>query len=152
MLDFVKKFTDKEIKSIKIGKKYFLENKKLEENRLDVKEKYFGLFLGEDVDDQFVPSLALLENLAKISKEKIFVKDIGEMDFLYGKNLRQRHVLRVEGETKKGFLKLVQNENDENLGYGKYVAEEGKIQVLRQRMDRGLFLKREKKIEKALEK
>ena len=152
MLDFIAKFTDQEVKFIKIGKKYFLENKELEKHRLDAKEKYFGLFLGEDVEGKFKPSLALLEYLAKISKEKIFVKDIGEMDFLYGKNLRQRHVLRVEGETKIGFLKLVQNEYDENLGYGKYIAEEGKIQVLKQRMDRGLFLKREKKIEKLSEK
>jgi ribosome biogenesis protein Nip4 len=152
MLDFVKKFTDQEIKFIKIGKKYFLEDKKLEEKRLNVKEKYFGLFLGEDIDEKFKPSLALLDYLSKISKEKLFVKDIGEMDFLYGKNLRQRHVLRVEGETKIGFLKLVQNEHDENLGYGKYIAEEGKIQVLRQRMDRGLFLKREIKLEKKKEK
>ena len=50
----------------------------------------------------------------------------------------------MEGEKKIGFLKLVQNEHDENLGYGKYVGEEGKIQVMKHRMDRGIFLKRDK--------
>tara|TARA_Y100000310_G_C20384871_1_gene669942 strand:+ start:103 stop:540 length:438 start_codon:yes stop_codon:yes gene_type:complete len=145
MLDtFIKKFTDKEIKFIKIGKKYFLENKKLEENRLNVKEKSFGLLLGHEEGDKFVPSFNLLDLLSKMSNEKIFVKDIGEMDFLYGKHLRVRHVLRIEGEQKIGFLKLVQNEHDENLGYGKFVGEEGKIQVLKHRMDRGIFLKRDK--------
>ncbi|MBT3323715.1 hypothetical protein HN681_01720 [archaeon] len=145
MLDtFVKKFTDKEIKFVKIGKKYFLENKKLEENRLNVKEKFFGLLLGQDREGKFTPSFGLLDLLSKMSNEKIFVKDIGEMDFLYGKHLRVRHVLRIEGEKKIGFLKLVQNEHDENIGYGKYVGEEGKIQVLKHRMDRGIFLKRDK--------
>ncbi len=145
MLDtFVKKFTDKEIKFVKIGKKYFLENKKLEENRLNVKEKFFGLLLGHEENDKFVPSFGLLDLISKMSNEKIFVKDIGEMDFLYGKHLRVRHVLRIEGEKKIGFLKLVQNEHDENLGYGKYVGEEGKIQVMKHRMDRGIFLKRDK--------
>ena len=145
MLDgFVKKFTDQEIKFVKIGKRFFLENKKLEKERLNVKEKYFGLFLGQEENEKFVPSFVLLEILSKISNEKIFVKDIGEIDFLYGKHLRVRHVLRIEGEKKIGFLKLVQNENDENLGYGKFVGEEGKIQVLKHRMDRGIFLKRDK--------
>ena len=145
MLDtFVKKFTDKEIKFVKIGKKYFLENKKLEENRLNVKEKFFGLLLGQDREGKFTPSFGLLDLLSKMSNEKIFVKDIGEMDFLYDKHLRVRHVLRIEGEKKIGFLKLVQNEHDENIGYGKYVGEEGKIQVLKHRMDRGIFLKRDK--------
>ena len=145
MLDtFVKKFTDKEIKFVKIGKKYFLENKKLEENRLNVKEKFFGLLLGHEENDKFVPSFGLLDLISKMSNEKIFVKDIGEMDFLYGKHLRVRHVLRIEGEKIIGFLKLVQNEHDENLGYGKYVGEEGKIQVMKHRMDRGIFLKRDK--------
>ena len=86
MLDtFVKKFTDKEIKFVKIGKKYFLENKKLEENRLNVKEKFFGLLLGHEENDKFVPSFGLLDLISKMSNEKIFVKDIGEMDFLYGR-------------------------------------------------------------------
>ncbi|MBL7051458.1 MAG: hypothetical protein ISS01_00035 [Nanoarchaeota archaeon] len=146
MLDtFVSKFTDKKIKFIKIGIRYFLDNKELEKNRLDVKEKFFGLLLGHDEEvDKFTPSFGLLDLLSKMSNEKIFVKDIGEMDFLYGKHLRVRHVLRIEGEKKIGFLKLVQNEHDENIGYGKYVGEEGKIQVLKHRMDRGIFLKRDK--------
>ena len=77
MLDtFVKKFTDKEIKFVKIGKKYFLENKKLEENRLNVKEKFFGLLLGQDREGKFTPSFGLLDLLSKMSNEKIFVKSL----------------------------------------------------------------------------
>ncbi len=143
--DFVAKFTDKPIPHVKLGNKYFLHNHELEKQKLPQKERIFGLYLGEEKDDQFIPSFGLLEWLAEHSTEKVFVKDIGEMDFLYGKNLRARHVLKVEGSMTVGFLKLIQNEHDENLGYGKICGDFTKQeQVVKHRMDRGIFLKREK--------
>jgi len=147
MLDFIEKFTDKKIEYIKIGEKYFKEDKALEKKRLDTKEKWIGLFLGEEKEGKFIPSYMLLDWLADNSKEKVFVKDIGELDFLYGKNLRARHIQKVEGETKVGFLKLIQNEHNENLGYGKVCGDFTKTnQVIKHRMDRGHFLKREKSL------
>jgi ribosome biogenesis protein Nip4 len=144
LTDFIKKFTDKKIEFEQIGQKFFLKNEKLAKYRLDTKEKYFGLFLGEEVDEKFVPAFGLLDWLSKNTEEKVFVKDIGEMDFLYGKNLRSRHILRVEGSIKVGFLKLVQNEFDDNLGYGKIVGDFEKTnQVIKHKMDRGILLKRE---------
>ncbi len=146
MLDFVAKFTSKKIEFVKIGNRYFLANKELESYRLEQKEKWFGLFLGEDINDEFKPSFGLLDWLSENSTEKVFVKDIGETDFLYGKTLRARHIDHVNGETKIGFIKLIQNINDENLGYGKIVGDFTKTeQVIKPRMDRGLMLKREKK-------
>ncbi|MDP3918570.1 MAG: hypothetical protein Q8Q35_01525 [Nanoarchaeota archaeon] len=143
--DFVVKFTNKEIKFVKIGPKFFLENEELAKHRLDVNEKIFGLLLGEEIDEQFVPSFGLLDWLSKNSEEKVFVKDMGEMDFLYGKHLRTRHIAKFTGDNKIGFLKLVQNMYDENLGYGKVCGDFEKTnQIIRHRMDRGIFLKREK--------
>lgn len=145
MLDFVSKFTNKKIKFYKLGNKYFLANPQLEKYKLEQREQLFGLFLGEDIDNQFIPAFGLLDWLSKNSNEKVFVKDIGEMDFLYGKPLRSRHILRVEGDTTIGFLKLIQNERDENLGYGKIVGDFTKTeQVIKPKLDRGVFLKREK--------
>src|SRR3989338_6051032 len=84
---------------------------------------------------------------------KLFLEDIGEIDFLYGKTLRSRHIDHVEGEIKIGFLKLVQNMYDENLGYGKITGDFAKTeQVLKPKVDRGLFLKREKKLKREEEK
>jgi len=72
---------------------------------------------------------------------------------LYGKTLRTRHIDHVQGETKEGFLKLVQNIYDENLGYGKIIGGFTKTgQVLKPKLDRGLFLKREKKLKTQEEK
>lgn len=151
--EFIPKFTEEKILYKQIGKKYFMQDPLLEKERLEQKEKYFGLFLGEETSEGFVPSFTFLEWLAKRSKEKIFVKDIGEMDFLYGKTLRTRHIDHIQGETKIGFLKLVQNIHDENLGYGKITGDLSQVgQVLKPKLDRGLFLKREKKLKNTEEK
>ena len=151
--DFAEKFTKEEILFKQIGKKFFMQDKELEKCKLQQNEKYFGLFLGEEKEGSFVPSFVFLEWLAERSKEKIFVKDIGEMDFLYGKILRTRHIDHIEGDTRIGFLKLVQNMQDENLGYGKIIGDISmQGQVLKPKLDRGLFLKREKKLKKVEEK
>jgi len=137
MLEFIKKFTDEKIEFEQLKNKYYLKN----DLKLSTKKVFMpGLYLGEDRDDTFKPSLGLLELLSKLTKEKIFVKDIGEIDFLFKKNLRPRHVERVEGENKIGYLKMVQNEHDENLGYGK-LKKENRLKGLK---DRGDFIRREK--------
>ncbi len=137
MLEFIKKFTDKEIEYVKVKNKYYLKtNLELSTTKVFMP----GLFLGEKKEDKFKPSLGLLDLLSKLTTEKIFVKDIGEIDFLFKKNLRPRHVERVTGENKVGYFKLVQNEYDENLGYGK-MKKENRLKGLK---DRGDFIRREK--------
>ncbi|HLC22330.1 MAG TPA: hypothetical protein VJJ79_01000 [Candidatus Nanoarchaeia archaeon] len=143
--DFVALFTEKKIDAVHIFNKYFYANKYLEKYRLQAKERVFGLYLGEEKEGVFIPSFNLLDWLAHHSKEKVFVKDIGEMDFLYGKNLRARHVEKVEGKPGHSIAKLVQNKYDENLGYGIIIGDvTKKEQVLKHKKDRGDFLKRER--------
>jgi ribosome biogenesis protein Nip4 len=147
MLKFIKKFTDKKIDSVKVENKYFLADNSLIRlnKKLGHKPETLGLLLGEEKSGKFHPSLALLEIISKTSKEKVFVKDIGEIDFIYGKDLRSRHIEKIEGSDKVGFLKLIQNKNDENLGYAKIVKElDAPGFVLKSRLDRGDFLRREK--------
>ncbi len=148
MLRFIKKFTDKEIDFVKLDNKYFLKNSKLIElnEELGYKPEVLGLLLGEDKDGKFFPSLALLEILSKVSKERIILKGFGEIDFVYGKDLKKRHINRIEGETKVGFLKLIQNAKGENIGYGKIIKDlESSSVVIKNKLDRGDFLRREKK-------
>lgn len=144
--EFVARLTEKKIDVVRLGEKYFLANKPLEKYKLDARERIFGIYLGQNKGEIFVPSFGLLDWLSQHSKEKVFVKDIGEIDFLYGKNLRARHVERVEGKTEKGVPKLIQNKHDENLGYGVIIGDFTKTeQVIKHKMDRGDFLKRERK-------
>jgi len=137
MLEFIKKFTDEKIDYVKLNDKYYLKN----DLELNSKKVYMpGLLLGFIQDGKFLPSLGLLEILSGMTKEKIFLKDIGEIDFIFKKNLRPRHIERIEGENIVGYLKLVQNEHDENLGYAKLKKDKRAKNIF----DRGSFVRREK--------
>ncbi|MFH1456409.1 MAG: hypothetical protein ABIF40_05685 [archaeon] len=147
MIDaFIKKFTDVKIPYFKIDDKYYLASKELLALAKKINLDYFtiGKYLGEENKGKFMPSLALLGVLSEISDNKIIVKDIGEMDFLYGKNLRSRHIKNCEGEQKIGFLKLVINERGDCLGYAKIVKVlDDKGVVLKNKQDMGDYLRRE---------
>ena len=144
---FVKKFIDFNLNFIKLDNKYYLKNDELSKKKLDIKENIFGLYLGEEKKGEFYPSFGLLDILSKYSNEKLFVNNLGEIDFLYGKDLRKRHVDRIYGENISGIFKLVQNKYNENLGYGILVKETKKsTKILKHISDRGIFLKRDKNI------
>lgn len=142
MKTFIKKFTNEKIEFVKDKNKYFLINKYLinEKNKIKFIPENLGLFLGEE-KNSFKPSLALLFLISKKSEQKVFVKDIGELDFIYGKDLRERHIDKTKAEIKKGFFVLIQNENDDNLGYGKIISE--KPLKIKNLLDRGDYLRRE---------
>lgn len=145
--DFIKKFTAQSVNYEKICSAYYLIPKELKDIKSFTGPVMMGLYLGEDKKDKFLPSLALLTILAKTSEEKVYVKDIGEMDFVYGKDLRKRHILKFNGETKIGFLKLVMNKNDECLGYGKVIGEKNSDGVIvKNVLDIGDFIRREKNL------
>ncbi|MFA5888407.1 MAG: hypothetical protein WC852_06885 [Candidatus Nanoarchaeia archaeon] len=144
---FISKFAKIKLEYTKIGNKYFLADEEMKElsKKLNCNIAAIGLILGEDKKDKFTPSIALLEILSKVSDEKVFVNYIGEIDFLYGKDLKKRHILRFTGGSKEGFFKLIQNEHDENIGYGKISAElTGSKAEIACLLDRGDFIRREK--------
>lgn len=145
--DFVRKFTAHSVGYEQVGNAYYLIPKELKEIKSFTKPVMMGLYLGEDRKEKFLPSLALLAILAKTSEEKVCVKDIGEMDFVYGKDLRKRHIMKFEGETKVGFLKLVMNRNGECLGYGKIIGEKDSEGVIvKNVLDIGDYIRRERNI------
>ena len=144
---FAGKFTEKKIGYVKAGSRYYMADPALLKisRQLGCSVVLYGLFLGEDKGGKFLPSLALLDLLSKESDEKVFVNGIGEIDFLYGKGIKARHIAAVKGSSKAGFMKLVQNEHDENLGYGKITAELGSARAeIANLLDRGDFIRREK--------
>ncbi len=145
--DFVRKFTTHCVGYEQIGNAYYLIPKELKDIKSFTKPVMMGLYLGEDKKDKFLPSLALLSLLAKTSTEKVYVKDIGEIDFIYGKDMRKRHIAKFEGETKIGFLKLVMNKNEECLGYGKIVGEKNsECVIVKNVLDIGDYIRREKNL------
>jgi ribosome biogenesis protein Nip4 len=142
MIDkFIKKFTDRTIEYDKVGKEYYYIPKQLKKINLPFKETFRGLYLGRD-ENKFLPSLALLNILAKLTDELIVVKDIGEIDFIYGKDLRERHIESIKGTIKPGFMKIVVNKHTECLGLGK-ISDIEPVKV-KNILDIGDYLRREK--------
>jgi len=144
--DFIKIFTDKEIRWIKEGDSYYLVSKELAEirERIKLKPEYIGLFLGKDTGKGFIPSPALIEEISRLSDKKAFVDKKAEMLFLCGRDILGRSVLRADA--KNSFV-LVQNEKDENLGYGKIIGDlkdKDRI-VIENLLDKGNYLRREMK-------
>lgn len=151
--DFIAQFTQKNIRFIQIRDRYFLEQKSLEQFRLSSREKVFGLYLGEEKDGEFIPSFPLLDIIAPLTEDIVVVKDMGEIDFLYGNNLRARHIISVSGSLEKGTMKLVQNLFGETIGYGELVGSlDKKGMVIKHFADRGVFIKRENKKKKEIKK
>ena len=131
---FIKKFTDKEIEYVKIDSSYFLKNKKLE--KLNNHPSSFGLYLGKEEGNKFHPSLALLEIVAKGSKDKVVVDEKREWLFLCGRDIFLDKKIKILGRGVD--FKLIQNERDENLGIGKISKAS-----IKNVFNRGDFLKRE---------
>ncbi len=147
MIDiFLSKFGIKKLDYLALGNKYYLISKKLQELSRQIlrQPELIGLFLGEVKDGKFSPSLPLLSIIAKDTNEKVIVKDIGENDFLYGKNLRPRHIIKMEGTLKEGFLKIAVNERNECLGLAKIKKIVGNEISMRNVLDVGDYLRRER--------
>lgn len=141
---FIKKFTREKLGSIvKLHKFYYLINDEIlaVNEKIDYDPEYIGVFLGEDG----APSLALLELLAKHSDKKVFINDKSEYLFLCGRDIFGKGITKANFDERHELV-LVQNEKDENLGYGKIVDSFNKKEkiVINNILDRGDFLRREK--------
>ncbi|MBW3015898.1 hypothetical protein KY330_05740 [Candidatus Woesearchaeota archaeon] len=143
---FIKQFTDKRIKDIhRIGSEYFLISEELLKLKDKVKHELFaaGIFLGRLKAGRFYASPALIDLIAKYSDRKAVVDDKAEWLFLCKKDIFGKAIIRSNVES--GVV-LVQNRNNENLGYGKIVRklnEKNKV-VIKNIVDKGEYLRMER--------
>ena len=126
----------------KIGRKYFYVKKDLKElkDKIDLEPFSVGLPLGELKENKFVPSPALLDMLCKYSDKKVHVNEKGQEVFLYGNDVFEENI--TKGRDKEGLV-LVINDKEECLGYGDMIFK-GKKKVLKNILDRGDYLRRER--------
>ncbi|MFH1770483.1 MAG: hypothetical protein ABH828_02910 [archaeon] len=132
---FISQFTDKQIPNIeKIGKKYFLVSADQKKLSKDIGRKPFsaGIFLGEQKRN-FQASPALVDMIAKLSDRKAFINKEAEWLFLCGRDVFEKNIVKKNVEN--GIV-LVQNEEDENLGFGK-LSSSGVKNIL----DKGEYLR-----------
>ena len=125
----------------KVGRKYFYFNKQILDLKNRINKGIFsaGLFLGED-RQEFKPSLALLEMLSSHSTKKIFVNKEAEWLFTCGRDVFQKSIIKLDVDSG---LVLVQNEQDENLGYGRIIK--GNKIFIKNILDKGNYLRCENK-------
>ena len=137
MLKFIKQFTDKELGDVvQIANRYYL-SKGLEYSETP---RHIGIFLGENIENEFHPSIELIEILSKMSNKKVFINDKSEWIFLNGKDILGKAITKAN--VSNGLV-FVQNKNDENLGYGKFILDIKRKDeiVVKNILDRGHYLR-----------
>jgi ribosome biogenesis protein Nip4 len=146
LISFVKQFTKEEVKELnsseKIGRRYFYITPELKElkDRIPMEPYSEGLPLGELKNNKFIPSIALLDILAKYSDRKVFVNKKGETVFLYSREIYEENL--DKSNVDEGVC-LVLNNLGEVLGYGELIKK-GRNKLIKNLLDRGDFLRRER--------
>ena len=146
--EFVNIFTENKIDYVrKIGRNYYFVENDLWELKESINKDVFsvGIFLGEE-KDRFEPNPAILDIISKFpdsEKRKIFVNKKAEWLFLCGRNILSDSISKNPYRVNSGLV-LVQNENNENLGFG-YFKQEGPALILRNILDKGHYLRIEDK-------
>ena len=143
---FISSFTDSTLDmSIvnKVGRNYFFAGKELQDLRNMIKRDVFslGIFLGEE-KNFFQPSPACIDMISRLhgaEKKKIFINKKAEWLFLCGRAVLEESIAKNPNNLNEGVV-LVQNEQDENLGYGLF-KQEGKDLVIRNILDKGKYLR-----------
>lgn len=132
------RFDTKDIK--KINNRYFQVPRHVEMMRSKIRKSVFsaGTFLGEK---DFNPSPALIDMIARHSDRKAFVNKKSEWLFLCNRDVLESGIVKSKAD--KGYV-LVQNEKDENLGYGQ-IFRKGKSKIIRNLVDKGEYLRMEKR-------
>ena len=124
------------------GRNYFLCSEKLTDVKNYVTKDIYsiGIFLGEEKND-FIPSPAFIEMLSSLpesDKNKIFTNKKAEWLFLCGRSILAES-MKNPNNISSGNV-FVQNEKNENIGYG-FFKQEGKDLVVRNLVDKGKYLR-----------
>lgn len=99
---------------------------------------HIGTFLGEN-KKPFVPSLALLDLLSVQSERKVFLNTKGAWLFTCNRDVFEENIIKASSNG----LCLVQDAQDENLGYGRLSRKNKKL-FLHPLLDKGDYLRRER--------
>ncbi len=102
-----------------------------------------GIFLGEE-KQRFEPSPACVELISAAAKEhKVVVDEKAAWLFLCGRDIFTKGIVEQGAPTARGYL-LVENERGENLGYGMVPKKRQKNVAVKNLLDRGFYLRRER--------
>jgi ribosome biogenesis protein Nip4 len=144
---FTKQFTNTDFTDIRrVGRNFYQAEERLWEIKNGVNRDIYalGLFLGEEKMG-FSPSPALVDLISKFpdaQSKKIFVNKKAEWMFLCGRNILSESISKNPHNLSEGLV-LVQNDHDENLGYGQFKKED--TLIVRHILDKGRYLRLDEK-------
>jgi ribosome biogenesis protein Nip4 len=144
---FTKQFTDESIANVRrVGRNFYQAEDRLWDIKNGVSRDIYslGLFLGEEKMG-FSPSPALIDMVSRLSdtqSKKIFINKKSEWLFLCGRNVLSESIARNPNNLSEGLV-LVQNEQDENLGYGVFKMED--TLIIKHILDKGRYLRIDEK-------
>lgn len=140
---FTKQFTDAGLTDIRrVGRNFYLAEQRLWNIKNGVNRDIYaiGMFMGEEKMG-FSPSPALIDLISKFpdaQSKKIFVNKKAEWMFLCGRNVLSDSITKNPNSLSGGLV-LVQNEKDENLGYGQFKKED--TLIIKHILDKGRYLR-----------
>ncbi len=131
---------------VRSGKSYYYAEHPLITMREHITRDVYsmGLYLGEEKVG-FNASPALIDMIAKLpsaQKRKVFVNKKAEWMFLCGRNVLSDSIIKNPHRLDEGIV-LVQNERDENLGFGMFKKED--TLIIKHILDKGKYLRMNEK-------
>jgi ribosome biogenesis protein Nip4 len=144
---FTQQFTNTELTDIRrVGRNFYRAEDRLWNIKSGVDRDIYsiGMFMGEERMG-FSPSPALVDLLSKLpdtQSRKIFVNKKAEWMFLCGRNVLSDSITKNPGDLSDGLV-FVQNEKDENLGYGQFKKED--TLIIKHILDKGRYLRLDEK-------
>lgn len=139
-----KSFEVKDVLKVNI-KRFFVDDSLKEFVFNKEKAAYAGEYLGDEKQDEFIPSFGLLDKISEENVNKIYLDRKTAWLFLCRRDIFEGSILKTEGNFEEEELFLVMLDDD-CLGYGCVDLFQGK-KILKNLADRGDFLRREKKLE-----
>jgi ribosome biogenesis protein Nip4 len=144
---FTRQFTNTELTDIRrVGRNFYLAEERLWNIKNGVNRDVYalGTFLGEEKMG-FSPSPALIDFISKFpdaQSKKIFINKKAEWLFSCGRNVLSDSIVKNPTALTEGLV-LVQNERDENLGYGQFKKED--TLIIKHILDKGRYLRLDEK-------
>lgn len=130
---------------VKTNQRYYLINPRIK--KLMCKDFFYsGLYLGQFKNDVFFPSFNLLNMIAKVATNKVFLDKKTAWLFICGRDIFRKGITTVLGIQENGSFTLIINEFGECLGFGQIIEKmdsSGDRIVIRNILDVGDFLRRE---------
>ncbi|MGV8172192.1 MAG: hypothetical protein ACP5OA_05885 [Candidatus Woesearchaeota archaeon] len=144
---FTKQFTNVDLTDIhRFGRNFYKAEERLWNIKNGVNRDMYsiGMFMGEEKMG-FSPSPALIDLISRFpdtQSKKVFVNKKAEWMFLCGRNVLSESILKNPNNLSEGLV-LVQNERDENLGYGQFKKED--TLIIKHVLDKGRYLRIDEK-------